>query len=78
MVKSNYQSYPLKEKEALNLKKPIKPEEPGIFDFKGKKEYKQKLADFFLAETMYETTRSNLYKEMKQIVEDCKLKYFTE
>ena len=70
--------YESKEQEALNLKKPVKPDEPGLFDFKGKKEYKQKLADFFHAETVYETTRSNLYKEMKQIVEDCRLKYFTE
>lgn len=70
--------YEAKEKEARSLKKPVKPDEPGLFDFKGKKEYKQKLADFFHAETVCETTRSNLYKEMKQIVEDCRLKYFTE
>ena len=70
--------YEAKNQEALNLKKPVKPDEPGLFNIFAKKEYNKKLQEFYLAEARYETTKSNFYKEMKQILEDCRLKYFVE
>ena len=70
--------YEAKEKEARSLKRPVKPDEPGLFNIFAKKEYNRKLQEYFHASTVYETTYNNLYKEMQQIVDDCKLKYFTE
>ena len=61
--------------EYLSLSYPKKPEKPGFFDFKGKKEYKQKLNDFSYAEIRYSNKRKELYQEIHRIADETKLNY---
>ena len=70
--------YDAKKAEYDNLPHPVKPEEPGFFDFKGKKEYKQKLNDYNMAEIRFANRRRELDNEMKKIVNDCRLNYIVE
>ena len=70
--------YESKKNEYANLPRPVKPDEPGMFDFKGKKEYKQKLSDFHMAEIRYSNQTKTLDAEMKKIVNECRLNYIAE
>ena len=70
--------YEAKKKEYHNLPRPVKPEEPKFFDFKGRKEYPQKLKEYFHADTVFSDTQRRLWNEMKQIVNDCKLNYILD
>ena len=70
--------YESKKNEYDNLPRPVKPDEPGMFDFKGKKEYKHKLSDFQMAEIRYSNQTKTLDAEMKKIVNECRLNYIAE
>ena len=70
--------YESKVEERRKLPHPVKPEEPKFFDFKGKKEYSQKLSDFHMAEIKRDNRFRELTKEIQQIVNDCKLNYILD
>jgi len=70
--------YEAKKEEYINLPRPVKPEEPGLFDFKGKKEYPKKLSDFHMAEIQFSNKQKQLDEEMKQIVMECKLNFILD
>lgn len=70
--------YEAKKEEYINLPRPVKPEETGLFDFKGKKEYPKKLSDFHMAEIQFSNKQKQLDEEMKQIVMECKLNFILD
>ncbi len=70
--------YEAKKAESNNLRYPVKPAEPGFFNFKAKKEYQQKLSDFFHEEIQYQNKRKALSEEMRKIVNECRLNYILD
>ena len=72
------QLYEERKEEYSNLPRPVEPEKPGFFNFKGKKEYEQKMKDFYLAQIQWDDRRRELSEEMKKIVKECRLNYILD